>query len=129
MDKTQNDIIIGMVQRNSKLEVYFYCTGSGNEPVKEWLKSLPREDMRTIGFDIKTVQYGYPIGMPLTRVLHGTNGSEEVRCNISNGIARVIFYVKDNTMVLLHGFIKKSQETPKKELDIAIKRYKECLNK
>ena len=68
-----------MTLRNSTLNVYFYCTSSGNEPVKEWLKSLPREDMRTIGFDIKTVQYGYPIGMPLTRVLHGTKGLEEVR--------------------------------------------------
>ena len=50
--------------------------------------------------------------MPLTRVLHGTGGLEEVRCNISNGIARVIFYVENDTMVLLHGFVKKSQKTP-----------------
>ena len=82
--------------------------------------------MKTIGFDIKTVQYGYPIGMPLTRVLRGTKGLEEVRCNISNGIARVIFYVEDDVMVLLHAFVKKSQATPQKELDIAIKRYKDC---
>lgn len=116
-----------MTPRDSALEVYFYATSSGNEPVREWLKSLPREDMRAIGFDIKTVQYGYPIGMPLTRVLHGTGGLEEVRSNISNGIARVIFYVEDNTMILLHGFIKKSQETPKKELDVAIKRHKDCI--
>lgn len=114
-----------MTERTTVLEVYFYATSSGNEPVREWLKKLPKEDMRTIGFDIKTVQYGYLIGMPLTRVLHGTDGLEEVRCNISNGIARVIFYVGDNTMVLLHAFIKKTQETPKKELDVAIKRYKE----
>ena len=118
-----------MAQRSSALEVYFYKTNSGNEPVKEWLKSLPREDMRTIGFDIKTVQYGYPIGMPLTRVLHGTGGLEDVRCNISNGIARVIFYVENETMVLLPGFIKKSQETPKKELDVAIKRYKDSVSR
>ena len=61
-----------MLKRSTALEVYFYSTSSGNEPVREWLKSLPREDMRMIGFDIKTVQYGYPIGMPLTRVLHNT---------------------------------------------------------
>ena len=109
-----------MAKRTEALEVYFYKTSSGNEPVREWLKALSKEDKRTIGFDIKTVQYGYPIGMPLTRVLHGTGGLEEVRCNISNGIARVIFYVEDNTMVLLHAFIKKTQETPKKELDVAI---------
>ncbi len=118
-----------MAERTTALEVYFYATNSGNEPVREWLKTLPKEDMRRIGFDIKTVQFGYPIGMPLTRVLHGTGGLEEVRCNISNGIARVIFYVEDNTMVLLHAFIKKTQETPKKELDVAIKRYKELLRK
>ena len=117
-----------MMQRVKPLEVYFYKTNSGNEPVREWLKELPKEDKRTIGFDIKTVQYGYPVGMPLTRILHGTNGLEEVRCNISNGIARIIFFVDDNIMILLHAFIKKSQETPKKELDIAIKRYKECVN-
>ena len=57
--------------------------------------------------------------------LHGTNGLEEIRCNVSNGIARVIFYVEDNTMVLLHAFIKKSQKTPQKDLDVVIKRYKE----
>ena len=118
-----------MTDRKEPLEVYFYMTASGNEPVKEWLKSLPREDMRTIGIDIKTVQYGYPIGMPLTRLLHGTKGLQEIRSNISNGIARVIFYVEDNTIILLHGFIKKSQETPQKELDTAIKRYKDILSR
>lgn len=114
-----------MTERKMALEVYFYSSSSGNEPVKDWLKSLPREDMRSIGFDIKTVQFGYPIGMPLTRILHGTGGLEEVRCNVSNGIARVIFCVESGKMVLLHGFIKKTQQTPKKELDIAIKRYKD----
>lgn len=116
-----------MTKRTTPLEVFFYKTISGKEPVREWLKSLQKEDMRTVGFDIKTVQYGYPIGMPLTRVLHGTNGLEEVRCNISNGIARVIFFVENNKMILLHAFIKKSQETPQKELDVAIKRYKDCV--
>ena len=115
-----------MTERNEPLQVYFYQTGSGNEPVREWLKSLPQEDKKIIGVDIKTVQFGYPIGMPLTIVLYGTGGLEEVRCNISNGIARIIFYVEDNTMVLLHAFIKKTQETPKKELEIATKRFKEC---
>ena len=73
-----------MVERTTALEVYFYSTNLGNEPVREWLKDLPKEDRRIVGFDIKTVQYGYPIGMPLTRVLHGTNGLEEIRCNLSN---------------------------------------------
>ena len=103
-----------MAKRTEALEVYFYKTSSGNEPVREWLKDLPKEDKRTIGFDIKTVQYGYPIGMPLTRVLHGTGGLEEVRCNISNGIARVIFYVEDNTMVYYTHLSKKRKKLLKK---------------
>lgn len=114
-----------MAKRSQALEVYFYATDSGNEPVREWLKDLPKEDKKAIGFDIKTVQYGYPIGMPLTRVLQGTDGLEEIRCKLSNGIARIIFYVEDDTMVLLHAFIKKTQKTPQKELDVAIKRYKD----
>ncbi len=118
-----------MAKRNEPLEVYFFKTALGNEPVREWLMDLPKEDRKTIGFDIKTVQYGYPIGMPLTRVLQGAKGLEEVRCNISNGIARIIFCIEDNTIVLLHAFIKKSQATPQKELDVAIKRYKELLRK
>ena len=56
-------------------------------------------------------------------------GLEEVRSNVSNGIARVIFCVEDDTMVLLHAFIKKTQKTPQKDLDVAIKRYKELLRK
>lgn len=63
--------------------------------------------------------------MPLTRVLQGTDGLEEISCKLSNGIARIIFYVEDDTMVLLHAFIKKTQKTPQKELDVAIKRYKD----
>ena len=114
-----------MTKRNIALEVYFYATSSGNEPVREWLKILPKADKKVIGEDIKTVQYGYPIGMPLTRILQGTNGLEEVRCKLSNGIARIIFYVEDNKMYLLHAFIKKTQKTPQKELDVAIKRFKD----
>lgn len=117
-----------MNSRCEALEVYFYATDSGNEPVREWLKGLTKEDKKTIGYDIKTVQYGYPVGMPLTRVLKGTN-LEEVRCKISNGIARIIFCVEDNTIILLHAFIKKTQKTPQKDLDVAIKRYKELCKR
>lgn len=113
-------------ERFKPLEVNFYATASGNEPVREWLKELPKEDKRVIGQDIKTVQFGYPIGMPLTRLLKGTEGLEEVRCHISSGqIARIVVYVEDDIMILLHAFIKKTQKTPQKDLDLAIKRYKD----
>ncbi len=83
------------------LEVLFFATGSGNEPVLEWLRGLPAADRRSIGEDIKTVQFGWPMGMPLVRSLGG-------------GI-----------LVLLHGFIKKQQATPQPDLALARERLKQ----
>lgn len=102
------------------LDVVFYKTDAGNEPVREWLKSLSRDDRRAIGEDIKTAQYGWPLGMPLIRKME--HGLWEVRSNTSTGIARVFFTVKDDLMILLHGFVKKSQKTPLNELDTARRR-------
>jgi len=112
-----------MDEENDKkpiLDVVFYKSESGKEPVREWLKDLPKEDRRAIGEDIKTAQYGWPLGMPLIRKIE--RGLWEVRSNISAGIARVFFTVMDRTMILLHGFVKKSQKTPQNELDTARRR-------
>lgn len=91
------------------LDVVFYKTEAGDEPVREWLKSLPRDDRRAIGENIKTAQYGWPLGMPLIRKIE--RGLWEVRSHVSAGIARVFFTVKDNLMILLHGFAKKRRKT------------------
>jgi phage-related protein len=102
------------------LRVVFYCASSGNEPVREWLKGLSRDDRKTIGEDIKTAQYGWPLGMPLIRKLE--SGLWEVRSRVRDGIARVVFTVDGGVMVLLHGFTKKSQKTPPAELKTARRR-------
>jgi phage-related protein len=104
------------------LEVRFFQTAAGKEPVREWLKELVKEDRQSIGEDIKTAQFGWPLGMPLVRKLE--KNLWEVRTPITDGIARIIFTVIGNQMVLLHGFIKKSQKTPKNELETARKRLK-----
>jgi len=108
------------VSDETRLRVVFYQTNQENEPVRAWLKSLPYEDRKTIGEDIKTVQYGWPLGMPVVRKLH--SGLWEVRSRLNNRVARVIFTVEDDLMILLHGFIKKSQKTPKGDLDLAAQR-------
>ena len=109
-----------------RVKAVFYESGSGNMPVREWLLGLDREDRRIIGEDIATVEFSYPIGMPVCRSLG--NGLYEVRSSISGGrIARVIFIVKRGYMVLLHGFIKKTQKTPKQDIDLAAKRTKEIV--
>lgn len=102
------------------LRVKFYRTDSGKEPVRDWLKSLTPELRQIIGEDIKSVQFGWPLGMPLVRKL--APDLWEVRCFLPQGIARVLFTVVGHYMVLLHGFIKKSQKLPQSELDTAQKR-------
>jgi phage-related protein len=102
------------------LGVVFYRTEAGNEPVREWLKDLKREDRRAIGQDVKTAQYGWPLGMPLIRKLEP--GLWEVRSHVTQGVARVIFTVGDGVMVLLHSFVKKSQKIPPEDLRTARKR-------
>ena len=105
------------------LDVRFYATELGAEPVREWLKLLPAAERRTVGEDIKTVQFGWPLGMPLVRNMGG--GIWEVRIRLENRIARVLFVLEGSTMVLLHGFIKKSQATPQADLDLAKDRLKQ----
>lgn len=102
------------------LGVRFFCTEAGNEPVREWLTDLPREQRRLVGIEIKTVQMGWPIGMPVVRKLD--IGLWEVRVDLSNTIARVLFTVVGSNMILLHGFIKKSQKTPMSDLATAKQR-------
>jgi len=105
------------VRTDTKLDVVFFRTESGNEPVREWLRGLSKAEKRVIGSDIKTVQYGWPIGMPVVRKLEA--GLWEVRSRLDQRISRILFTVQDDTMVLLHGFIKKSQKTTKGDLQQA----------
>src|SRR2546422_7950883 len=102
------------------LNVVFFKTDAGNEPVREWLKKLPSEDRKTIGADILSVQYAWPVGKPLVDSLG--DGLWEVRSRLNNRIARTLFAVVDEEIVLLQGFIKKQQKTPQDELDLARKR-------
>ena len=105
-----------------RLTVRFFRESTGSEPVRDWLKRLPVEEKREIGSDIKTVQFGWPIGMPV--VDHIDGDVWEVRTRLSTRIVRVLFVLEGNVMVLLHGFIKKERKTPKADLDIAKQRLK-----
>jgi len=102
------------------LKVVSYRSQAGNEPVREWLLSLDRADRRTIGQDVKTVQYGWPLGMPLIRRLEPPLWG--VRLHITGGTARVVFTVDGGVMVLLHGFVKKTQKMPAADLKTAQQR-------
>ncbi len=115
-----------MHQDSKRLIAKFYVTEAGNEPVREWLKSLDKEDRQRIGEDIKTVEFGFPIGMPTCRLMG--KGLYEVRSSLDRRIARVLFCISEDEMVLLHGFIKKSQKTPEQDLELALKRKQKLEN-
>ena len=76
-----------------KIAAVFFANDSGAEPVRVWLKSLPRPDQKKIGDDVRTVEFGWPIGMPVCRPLG--KGLYEVRTNLKDRIARVLFAVED----------------------------------
>jgi len=88
-----------------KVPAVFYRTPMGAEPVRDWIKSLSANDRRVIGADIQTVEFGWPIGMSLCKSLGG--GLWEVRSNITDGIARVIFFLHQGNLIILNGFVKK----------------------
>jgi len=101
-------------------KVRFYCLDGGREPVRDWLRALSGNDRRRIGRDIATLQLGWPLGMPLARKLGP--GLWEIRTRLDNSIARVLFTVRNDSIVLLHGYIKKTQKTPARDLQLARRR-------
>jgi phage-related protein len=106
--------------------VVFYRTTAGRDTILEWIKQLPPECRKTIGFDLKTVQLGFPMGLPLCRSLG--DGLWEVRSSLPNRTeARLVFFQhkQSSNLVVVHAFIKKSQKTPKPDLDLALKRKRE----
>ena len=109
-----------MADMTPRLQVAFYKANSGEEPVRKWLQGLKREDKRAIGGKIKAVQLIWPTGMPVVRTVD--KDLWEVRVSLSSRIARILFTVYDDTMVLLHGFIKKSRKIPVNDLKLAKRR-------
>ena len=101
-------------------KVVFYRSASGREPVRQWLKQLDPVNRKRIGEDLYTLQLGWPLGMPLARKIE-TN-LWELRSKIVNGITRIMFTEKKGRLILLHGFIKKSQKLSAADLKLARKR-------
>ena len=102
------------------MAAYFFKTPAGNEPVRDWLKLRSSEEKKAIGEDIKAVEFSWPVGYPQVTKLD--KDLWEIRTNLPDGICRVFFTIWERYMVLLHCIIKKSQKTPKQDLDLAKKR-------
>jgi phage-related protein len=108
-----------------RIRVVFYRTESENEPVREWLLALSDKDRKIIGDDLQTLEFGWPMGMPVCRTIKSRKGLWEVQSRLTGGrSARVMFCIAHDRMVLLHGFIKKTQKTQQREIEVAVKRMK-----
>src|ERR1700732_3117864 len=107
-----------------KIPVVFYRTRGGSEVVRDWLRTLDERERNAVGLDLMRVQFRWPVGMPLCRAMG--DGLWESRTNLPNNrIARVLFCVAQERIVVLNGFIKKTQKTPDDELALACKRKRE----
>jgi phage-related protein len=108
-----------------RLGCAFYRTSSANEPVRDWLRALGKEASKTIGSDILTVQWSWPVGKPLVDGLGA--GLYEIRSTHERTEYRVFFCIAASTMVLPHGIVKKTRTTPRADLELARKRLKEVV--
>ena len=102
----------------------FYESSTGKVPVREWLLSLDKADRQIIGEDIATVECGWPVGMPVCRPLGQQCGKCAAR-SPATGSRAFFFQITGSSMVILHGFVKKTQKTPPADLALARKRMKE----
>jgi phage-related protein len=116
-----------MTDRPQKVDLVFYRTAAGNEPVRDWLLGLDVPSRHAIGMDLMRVQFAWPVGMPLVRPLG--DGLFEVRTNLPDKtIARVLFCFHEGELFALHGFTKKTRAAPPDELKLGRKRKAEVEN-
>ena len=108
--------------------VSFYRTSAGKDIVLDLIREFAREDRRVIGEDLKVLELRFPLGMPLSKNLG--SGLSELRSSLPSRREFRLFYGYDRrraTIWILHGFVKKSQKTPDRELQIARDRLAEVL--
>lgn len=112
-----------MMEITKSFDIRLYQEPSGKMPVFEWLKQFDRNEREIIDRDIKYLQYSWPWKMPLVKPLG--NGLMEIRSKVQNRQIRIFFILHEGTIILLHGFIKKTQQTPGNEMNIALKRARQ----
>ncbi|GMO36860.1 MAG: hypothetical protein Ta2B_16760 [Termitinemataceae bacterium] len=111
------------MERKEPLKTVFFQTMTGSQPVREFLLKCTKEDRKEVGSDIFKVQKGFPLGYPV--VEKTDTDLWEIRSHIPDGICRIFFTIKDDTIILLHGFVKKTKKTPPKETKTATNRLQE----
>lgn len=113
--------------------VIFYERENGEIPVKKFLNSLPEKHKVKSYWEIKLLkQYGINLREPYTKAIMGDKykGLWELRIKFASNISRIFYFIPSGkTFILLHGFLKKTQEIPEQELEKAKKYMDEYLRR
>ena len=105
--------------------VIYYTDNKGVKPVKKWLETLDESASSKLFRNLVLLET-LGLGIREPYVKHLGNKLYEVRAKDHKGIYRVIYFAsRGQKFVLLHGFVKKTEKTPRKELAIAKERMKE----
>lgn len=102
--------------------VEFYETDNGDQPVKDYLLSLPSKERALVVKDIKILELkGNTIREPKSKIVDRKERIFELRSKTNSGTSRIFyFFFSGNKLILTNGFLKKTKKTPKKELEKAI---------
>jgi phage-related protein len=111
--------------------IEYYMTREGKSPVKEFVDSLSAEGQAKYIFITRLLkEYGIHVKEPYVRQITGHKKLYEIRIKDKSGISRILYFAHSGKkFVLLHGFIKKTDKTPAKEVDIAEQKMKEYLSR
>jgi phage-related protein len=111
-------------------EILLYETTSGNNPVANYIDGLDAKTNAKVARALDLLEeYGVAIGPPHVKPLPGTDRLWELRVPFGGQAYCLLFFPDGQKIVLLHGFTKKSQKLPGKELQTAISRMKEYLRR
>ncbi len=111
-------------------ETAFYRTESGECPIEKFLDALTAQQARKIAWVLQLIEEVDVVPVQYFKKLVNTDGIWEVRVPFGGNIFRLLgFLERGNVVILTHGFQKKTQETPRKEIKLAENRKKEYLNR
>ena len=111
-------------------EIRFYRSESGACPIEEFLDSLSGKQSKKVAWVLQLIEEMEVIPVQYFKKLVNTDDLWEVRVQAGNNIFRLLGFLDGNRLVVLnHGFQKKAQKTPKKEIQVAEARKKDYLNR
>lgn len=109
------------------MKIKYYLTTSGRNPVEDFIKSCSQEIQKDFFDALLLLEAGLNLSLPVSRNLSSIyQGLHELRLKDRSGQVRVFYYVKrTDAIYVLHVIKKKTQELPKKEMAVVLKRLKE----